>query len=557
MNRWNRFVSAAALTISAFLYAASMLQAQTVQHWWFPPADNNDVRMYPLMDGAVSILSRSDVVYGPSQTRWNYFYLDACVTESDDSLRAYGLFSESSVTGFPEGGEASNFSSDVLQLEGGEILIAASVEKSEFEGSATIPTTAVGPLRLFSIHLDSLRTIMELPRAMHPQLLRTSTGATWLAWEQSTLVEDRLDSLYGCYMSEVRVARITADFILEDQQVIGSGFEPEWIERGDGAVFLLRRTGAHSKSLTDIQLLLHRIDAAGGGDILLDNVDRQEGWQTITSTLLTGQNNSIQILVDLGNSLLFYDCTEGFSITRSGPVSAMPSARGFDLDAGGNATVFWQPSDTSEIAWSTAEQGRMFGAVHPVSGTRSFFRWSAQRWSDGKWKLISYTYGSTPDTLFVLRDAMAESARPAALFVLPDTLHMCWRWLLTEDATLWLTHLEAGPSDTDSLGLFRVSDRILEQHEAQTVPSSLRISAPWPHPVRDHVNVAVDVPSRGSLHLRIRDMLGRTVATLPDREVDAGEEQLTLSLPSLPPGMYILDASINAVPFRSMFQLHQ
>jgi len=64
----------------------------------------------------------------------------------------------------------------------------------------------------------------------------------------------------------------------------------------------------------------------------------------------------------------------------------------------------------------------------------------------------------------------------------------------------------------------------------------------YPQPAQNQITCLVGLPKRGSVHLSVYGLLGRLLHRGAVRFREAGTHTLRLSLPQLPPGIYLLNA---------------
>ncbi len=76
--------------------------------------------------------------------------------------------------------------------------------------------------------------------------------------------------------------------------------------------------------------------------------------------------------------------------------------------------------------------------------------------------------------------------------------------------------------------------------EIAPVPASLVLRQNYPNPFNPTTTIAYELPSRAHVILTVHDALGRTVATLADGMMDAGEQRAVFDASALPGGMYIV-----------------
>jgi hypothetical protein len=86
---------------------------------------------------------------------------------------------------------------------------------------------------------------------------------------------------------------------------------------------------------------------------------------------------------------------------------------------------------------------------------------------------------------------------------------------------------------------FRVSGQT--QHATMPpVPGGLKLSAPWPSPLRESGHVSLSLPVRTPARLSLTDVAGRTLRSIVAGSMNAGEHVLPIDLRSLPAGRYFL-----------------
>lgn len=71
------------------------------------------------------------------------------------------------------------------------------------------------------------------------------------------------------------------------------------------------------------------------------------------------------------------------------------------------------------------------------------------------------------------------------------------------------------------------------------VPRAFRLHANYPNPFNPTTAIRFDVPMRARVRLTVFDVLGRTVATLVDRELTPGRHQAVFEAGDLPSGVYL------------------
>jgi hypothetical protein len=71
-------------------------------------------------------------------------------------------------------------------------------------------------------------------------------------------------------------------------------------------------------------------------------------------------------------------------------------------------------------------------------------------------------------------------------------------------------------------------------------PAALALFTPYPNPSAGAFALAYALPASGPVRLSVFDVLGREVALLVDRELEAGQHEVTLDGSGLPPGTYLV-----------------
>jgi hypothetical protein len=74
----------------------------------------------------------------------------------------------------------------------------------------------------------------------------------------------------------------------------------------------------------------------------------------------------------------------------------------------------------------------------------------------------------------------------------------------------------------------------------RAAPDRVRLLGTFPNPARDHAAVRFSIPQKRNVSLRLYDVLGRRVATIKDRAIEAGRKQLELDASGLASGTYFL-----------------
>ena len=87
---------------------------------------------------------------------------------------------------------------------------------------------------------------------------------------------------------------------------------------------------------------------------------------------------------------------------------------------------------------------------------------------------------------------------------------------------------------------------------AQAAAGQVRV---FPNPSGDAVSVVVDSPAAGRAQVHVFDVLGRLVATVFDGPVVPGERTVSAGVEALPPGIYLVHATLDGQPLGSVVPL--
>ncbi|MFZ1729108.1 MAG: hypothetical protein WBQ23_06930 [Bacteroidota bacterium] len=174
---------------------------------------------------------------------------------------------------------------------------------------------------------------------------------------------------------------------------------------------------------------------------------------------------------------------------------------------------------------------------------------------------MSQCYGETWDEYRIsdtveLRGVTIASSR--AVFICADSgLVFSMRggkgeWLREElPNTYQCQAIEALPDGTllvvTTVGPYirRIDQELLTvERPSQTLfPESIVLGSPWPQPVSEHFQLPITVSRGGLFRIVLSDLLGRSCAVLYDGEAITGRNILSLRLPSLSRGAYIIHAT--------------
>ncbi len=173
--------------------------------------------------------------------------------------------------------------------------------------------------------------------------------------------------------------------------------------------------------------------------------------------------------------------------------------------SGSPSTSCFQPTDPSNLSISSSggHPYLSWTASEPASATYHVYR--SNTGSGGWTQLTSSPITPTTwlDEHVVMQSGSKKYYRVRAL---------------SGDGTKW----SADYSNMDSCtGVYQEERRAAENLSRTTVPKGLRCVS-YPNPFNPSTTVNYDVPASGHVHLLIYDILGREVARLVDRDLDAG-----------------------------------
>ncbi len=77
------------------------------------------------------------------------------------------------------------------------------------------------------------------------------------------------------------------------------------------------------------------------------------------------------------------------------------------------------------------------------------------------------------------------------------------------------------------------------EEEAVSLPTAYALSQNYPNPFNPVTTIGFDLPTSGSIRLAVYDVLGREVAVLVDRHMEAGRQQMRFDATNLPSGSYL------------------
>jgi hypothetical protein len=77
------------------------------------------------------------------------------------------------------------------------------------------------------------------------------------------------------------------------------------------------------------------------------------------------------------------------------------------------------------------------------------------------------------------------------------------------------------------------------EDEVMSLPTAYALDQNYPNPFNPVTTIGFDLPAPGSVRLAVYDVLGREVAVLMDRRIEAGRQQIRFDATNLPSGTYI------------------
>lgn len=93
----------------------------------------------------------------------------------------------------------------------------------------------------------------------------------------------------------------------------------------------------------------------------------------------------------------------------------------------------------------------------------------------------------------------------------------------------------------------------IEEQEGAEVPGAISVGQVWPNPASVQASVTVTMPSAGEASIRVLDISGRTVASVPQASLREGANLVEIPLEDLPSGVYILSVSGSGLDAGSRF----
>lgn len=83
----------------------------------------------------------------------------------------------------------------------------------------------------------------------------------------------------------------------------------------------------------------------------------------------------------------------------------------------------------------------------------------------------------------------------------------------------------------------------IEEQGGAEVPGAISVGRVWPNPASVQASVTVTMPSAGEASMRVLDISGRTVASMPQASLREGANLVDIPLEGLPSGVYIVSVS--------------
>ncbi|MCB2205941.1 T9SS type A sorting domain-containing protein [bacterium] len=530
-----------------FLILTSFCQSQQYQVWDFPEGTKY-VSVRSIDDGIVAMEERTDVqAYGGHIPGW---YVEAVVNafipKDDGTLRQYVLRPDTTYhSGQQMEYTAPVYTSDFTRLDDETVLAVLATAEVQYTDLGSWITN-IPPMRLFVLHDTGLEVLAEIPGALNPSFHRTQSGDILMVWDERSIPDEPWE-ISSSDDAEIHVARVSASDGLQDAAVIGSGFRPHWIETTDGSRYLAYLHSVHRERNDRLDFTLRQVAPSIGQPAALDSMIRERlatGYADFPHNLQTCVNaqNGVSILLE-SDSLRFMHRSGNGQFTQY----ATRLGRGAQLALYGSEetpTVFWRRNDGA-VVWSDMSMGVMFTVVDTVNGAAEHPHWSnqwtTQRWIDGNITLLHRSQ-DLHRSIIVRQNATSPTSNGTLLFTLPEDRTEIVSWLLKDDATLWLTQTDTTLDGTVRSALYRVTDLPLSASAAPVLPVQSAILGSFPSPTRGVTTLNYRAAHAGVVHLTLHDLLGKRCARLGDRIVHTGDQLLSLRLPDLPTGTYLLSA---------------
>ena len=521
---------------------SASLSAQVVDHWWLPQQHSRELHRPVLLqadaDGMVCLAVKDSFEDVTGDRTIIRSYLSLHRIGADGVLHSRALRENGPYTSILFSSEGAEWELAVGKTGSGAMLLATTFWEwsSGCLGSAF---RSAHTLRLEAFWNDGSRLLTACDSARRPTILSLRNGDAWLAWESVSGIEQPDDSLDARYRAVVHVVRIAADNTLHDRMVVGEGYEPRLVERGDGAVFLLRRSSLHSASQDNIGLLLRRIDTGASVDVPIAEGLTSAVWDRDPPSIKAAAGGELHIVWRCDDSLRFYRCAQDLTVRRSKAVVASSELKSGDLleDANDNPLLIWRQKYREDLSWSSSGQGEILDTINSIPGTGSYNEWSAQRGPDGFIKLVCYD-GSAA-SLRLYPNATGDASVHRVIFSPAEPWGSVSQWQLLDEGTLWVSHTLRDDDLSQHSGIYRITDISLRAQSAPAAADDPRIDANYPSPFHFSTTINFTLPHSGTVTFTISDVLGREVSRLIDGStLDAGEHAIRFDAAGLPPGLY-------------------
>ncbi len=168
------------------------------------------------------------------------------------------------------------------------------------------------------------------------------------------------------------------------------------------------------------------------------------------------------------------------------------------------------------------------------------------------------TFLSTPasrDTLYLfVVNKRTDSLGGRRVRIIPGGGGMSGRWKVTNLLTgaAWNVRASDAADDATEEGwsdYFAPGDAWLyrlEKSGEAFPPDQFFLGNNYPNPFPSRTFIPLTLPAAGSVRVQLFDLLGRSVLSVPERELDSGPQRIILDTPLLPPGVYLYRIVITA-----------
>ena len=529
----------------SLLLASASLSAQTVEQWWLPVTRPGfrylEPTLHPVPGGMVCMTFGDSVQNVPGQSAKKVWW-QLCFHFIDEAGALQSI--ETKVIGpYPIddlGGESGSFDYAVGYTGSGGILLAST--SWNYRYSCTGGTfLSAGRLRVDYFRKNGFRVVSEFSSGRNPVLLSAVNGEAWLAFEQVETIEQPRDTLDARYRARVVVARISADNRMLESRVLGEGYEPKLVERSDGEILVLFRTGEHSAALHGIGLTLQEVGHPAGASVrLAEGLNRRYYYRDVLTQAVAGSDGQMYVACGIDDSLIVHRVSTDLQVQEIGRTEAYPGY-GFQLilEADGTPLVLWHRRISDPVQWSRMVGDRLFGTIRSIpESERLGDRWIVLPGADNRLAFASF---HSPQRLFRLNPNFTETAWAGrALFLHPDSLLGIRDWILEPNGTLWGGYLKQdGLGHPLRMGVFRVRDLSLPASTPPSLPGSAQLLGNYPNPFTTFTTLRVSLPQTMPVTLTVTDVLGREVRRICDgQSYPAGQHAFPFDATTLPPGVY-------------------